>query len=101
MSTTVAVVLGCAVVTFMIKAAGPVLSGGRDLPAAAQSVLVLFAPALLAALVVVSVLADGKDLTVDAETAGVAVSGLVYHRTQSIVWCVLVAAVVTAGIRAL
>ena len=101
MSTTTAVILGTALVTFAIKATGPVLSGGRELPEITRNVLVLLAPALLAALVVVSALADGKDITADAETAGVAVSGLVYYRTKSIVWCVVSAAVVTAGIRAL
>ena len=101
MSTTTAVILGCSVVTMAIKGTGPVLSGGRDLPAPVRDVLALLAPALLAALVVVSALAEGKDITVDAETAGVAVSGLVYYRTKSIVWCVLSAAVVTALIRAL
>ena len=101
MSTTTAVILGTSLVTFTIKATGPVLSGGRELPEALRNVLVLLAPALLAALVVVSALADGKTITADAETAGVAVSGLVYYRTKSIVWCVRSAALVTAGIRAL
>lgn len=101
MSTSVAVIGGCALVTFVIKAAGPMLSGGRELPAAAQDVLVLFAPALLAALVVVSALADGKHITADAETAGVVASGFVYWRTRSIVACVLVAAALTAALRAL
>jgi branched-subunit amino acid transport protein len=101
MSTAAIVVAGCAVVTFSIKAAGPMLSGGRELPGAVQDVLVLFAPALLAALVVVSALADGKHVTVDAETAGVVASGLVYWRTRSIVGCVLVAAALTAALRAL
>ena len=101
MSTIWVVVIGCAIVTFVIKAAGPMLSGGRELPAVVQDVLVLFAPALLAALVVVSALANEKTITADAETAGVAVSGLVYWRSRSIVWCVVTAAVVTAGIRAI
>lgn len=101
MSVPATVVLGATVVTFAIKAAGPVLSGGRDLPPPLQRVLALVAPAILAALVVASALANGKDLSIDAETAGVAASGLVYWRTHSIVGCVLVAAAVTAGLRAL
>lgn len=101
MSTAAIVVAGCAIVTFAIKAAGPVLAGGRELPGAVQEVLALFAPALLAALVVVSALADGKHITADAETAGVVASGLVYWRTRSIVGCVLVAAALTAALRAL
>lgn len=101
MSTVWVVIIGCAIVTFAIKAAGPMLAGGRELPAVVQDVLVLFAPALLAALVVVSALANEKTIAVDAETAGVAASGLVYWHTRSIVWCVVVAAAVTAGIRAI
>ena len=44
--------LGCAVVTFAIKAVGPVAFGGRDLPGWFAAVIALMAPALLAALVV-------------------------------------------------
>ena len=60
----------------------------------------LLAPALLAALVVTQVFADGDRIAVGAETAGVAAGGLVMWRTESIVGCVLVAAVLTAGLRA-
>jgi branched-subunit amino acid transport protein len=100
-STPWIVIAACAVITFAIKAAGPVLAGGRELPLPVRQVLALVAPALLAALVVVSALANDKTITADAETAGVALSGLVYWRTRSIVWCVFAAAAVTAGLRAL
>lgn len=43
------VVLGCAVVTAVTKAAGPVAFGGRPLPARLGGVVGLIAPALLAA----------------------------------------------------
>jgi hypothetical protein len=59
------------------------------------------APALLAALVAVSALADGERLTAGAETAGVAVAGIVLFRGGSVVLGVAVAAVVTAILRAL
>ncbi|MEA2229210.1 MAG: hypothetical protein QOF04_2840, partial [Solirubrobacteraceae bacterium] len=51
MSTGATVIVGCALVTFVIKAAGPVALGGRELPIWFTSVVVLLAPALLAALV--------------------------------------------------
>ena len=101
MSTTVAVIVGCTVVTAAIKAAGPVALGGRPLPAAFAGVIALLAPALLAALVVTQALADGERLAVGAETAGVLAGGLVAWRTGSIVGCVVVAAAVTALLRAL
>jgi branched chain amino acid efflux pump len=100
MSVTVSVIAGCAAVTALIKAAGPVALGGRDLPLWFTSVVTLMAPALLAALVATSALADGKHLAVGADTAGVVAGGLLAWREQSIVLCVLVAAAVTAALRA-
>ena len=92
---------GCAVVTFIIKAAGPVAFGGRDLPPWFSSVIALMAPALLAALIVTQALADGERLHVGADTAGVAAAGVVVWRGGSIVPAVGLAVVVTAGLRAL
>jgi branched-subunit amino acid transport protein len=100
-SGTAALIAGCAAVTFVIKAAGPVALGGRDLPIAFRSVVMLLAPALFAALVVTQALAHGKHLHVGPETAGVAAGTLVVWRTESIVACVVVAAGVTALLRAL
>lgn len=90
-----------ALVTFAIKAAGPIALGGRDLPAAFNAVIKLMAPALLAALVVTAALADGEELAVGADTAGVAAAGVVLWRGGSVVAGVLVAAVVTALLRLL
>lgn len=78
-------VAGCALVTFAIKAAGPVAFGGRDLPTRFAAVIALMAPALLAALIVTQALADGQRLHVGADTAGVAAAGLVVWRGGSIV----------------
>lgn len=94
------VIAGCAVVTFAIKAAGPVALGGRDLPPRFSGVIALMAPALLAALVVTNALADGEELAVGADTAGVAAAGLVLWRGGTVVPAVVVAAVVTASLRA-
>ena len=101
MSTSVALICGCALVTAAIKAVGPVALGGRDLPIWFMSVIVLLAPALLAALVATQALADGDHLTVGAETVGVAAGGLVVWRTGSVVACGLVAAALTALLRQL
>ena len=49
-------ILAVAVVSFSIKAAGPLLLTGRQLPAWSGAVIALLAPALLAALIVVDVL---------------------------------------------
>lgn len=89
-----------AVVCFAIKAAGPVALGGRDLPPRFQGVIQLLAPALLAALVVTSALADGDRLSVGADTAGVGVAGVAMWRGASVLVGVAIAAGVTAGLRA-
>jgi branched-subunit amino acid transport protein len=96
-----ALIAGCAAVTFAIKAAGPVTLGGRDLPPRLSGVVVLLAPALLAALVVAQALADGERLHVGADTAGVAVAGVMVWRGRSVLPAVATAVAVTAGLRAL
>ena len=100
MSTSLALIGGCALVTAAIKAAGPVALGGRDLPAWFTGIVVLLAPALLAALVATQVLADAQRLTVGADTLGVEAGGLIAWRTGSMIASVLVAAAVTAALRA-
>ena len=68
-------ILLVAVANFAIKAAGPVLLGGRELPGPVVSVIALLGPALLMALVVVGTFSEGSSLRVDAQAAGVAVAG--------------------------
>ncbi len=100
MSTTVLLIGGCALVTAIIKAVGPVALGGRELPDRFTGVIALMAPALLAALVVTAALADADEWAIGADTAGVAAGGVVAWRTESIIGCVIVAAAVTALVRA-
>jgi branched-subunit amino acid transport protein len=99
-STTVAVIGGCALATAIIKGIGPLALGGRALPEWFTGVVVLLAPALLTALVVTQALADGPRLGVGADTAGVVAGGLVAWRTRSVIACVVVAAGVAAALRA-
>jgi branched-subunit amino acid transport protein len=94
-------IAGCAVVTAVIKAAGPVAFGGRELPDRVARVIALLAPALLAALIVTQALADGRRIVIGADTAGVALAGVVLWRGGSVLAGVAVAVVVTAGLRAL
>ena len=101
MSTVAIVIGGVALTTAVVKAVGPVALGGRELPDWFSSVVVLLAPALLAALVATQALADGDRLTIDEETAGVAAGGLLYWRTESIIGCGLLSAALTAALRAL
>ena len=94
-------VAGCAVMAFAIKSVGPVVFGGRPLPARLSAVVFLVAAPLLAALVVTQALADGDELKLDAETAGVAVAGLAGWARVPIVFCLVLAAATTAALRAL
>lgn len=94
-------ILGLAALTALVKAAGPVLLGGRALPAWMTGVIVLMAPTLLSALVVTSVLAEGRSWSVGAHTVGVAVAAVMLWRRCSLVLCVVVAVLVTAGLRAI
>ena len=57
--------------TMAIKAAGPVILGGRPLPVRVRSVVALLAPALLAALVATATLGEGSSLVLDARIIGV------------------------------
>jgi branched-subunit amino acid transport protein len=92
-------IAGCAATTFILKALGPMVLGGRELPAWFTNLVTLLAPALLAALVATQVFADGSRLQVGAHTVGVGVAGLVAWRTHSFLACVVTAAVVTAVLR--
>jgi uncharacterized membrane protein len=87
--------------TVALKAAGPVLLGGRELPARVRVLVGLLAPALLAALVVTNTLASGRHVVVDARLAGVAAAAVSLRLRAPILVAVAVAAAVTAAIRAL
>lgn len=88
-----------ALVTFAIKGSGPALFGNRPLPPAFTRVVLLLGPALFAALVVTSAVADGSRLRPGADTCGVAVAGVLLWRGVTVLPAVIVAAAVTAGLR--
>ena len=100
MSAAWTCVLVVGVATIAFKAVGPVALGGRELPPAFDRVIALMAPPLIAALIATQALADGDKLAVGPDTAGVAAAAIVMWRTSSGVATVVVAAVVTALLRA-
>jgi branched-subunit amino acid transport protein len=89
-----------AVVGAAIKATGPVLVGGRELPPWATRIIALLAPALLAALVVVDTFAAGKALVIDARAAGLAAAAIAVALRAPLIVTVVVAAAATALVRA-
>jgi hypothetical protein len=82
--------------TIAIKAAGPVLLGGRPLPARLTGVVELLAPALLAALVAVQTFGSGEALVVDERVLGVAAAAIALWRKAPLLLVVVIAAAVTA-----
>ena len=93
------VVVGAA--TVVLKAAGPVLLGGRELPPRIRLLVGLLAPALLAALVVTQTLGSERHLVVDARVPGVAAAAVALFLRAPVLVAVALAAGVTAGARAL
>ena len=90
------------IITAMIRAAGPVALGGRELPARLMDVIALLAPALLAALVLVETVGtDNGAIVIDARLLGVAVAGGVLVTGRSMLLAVAAAAVTAAVARAI
>lgn len=93
------IVVGVGVATIAIKGAGPVLLGGRELPTSITRVVGLLAPALLAALVVTQVFADGTSLVLDERVAGLGAALAALLLRAPLLVVVIVAAAVTALVR--
>ena len=89
------------VATVAIRAAGPALLAGRELPSGAAGLLDGLAPALLAALVATQTLGDGTALVLDERAAGVSVAGLALAVRAPLLVAVVLAAAATALLRAL
>ena len=94
-------VASLALATAALKLAGPLVLGGRPLPARAMEVVELLASALLAALVVVETFGKGRSLSLDARALGVAFAAVVLARRAPMTVAVLGAAAVAAIVRAL
>lgn len=95
----VVVVVGAA--TIVIKAIGPILLGGRELPPRIASLISLLAPALLAALVAINTFGSGRSLVADERALGVAAAAVAIRFRAPILLVVVIAAAVTAVARAL
>jgi uncharacterized membrane protein len=86
---------------FVLKAAGPVALGGRELGPRAEQLIAVLPAALLAALVVTQTFADGQALTLDPRAAGVAVAVVASLGRAGMLTVIGLAAVTTAVLRAL
>ena len=102
MSEAWLVVAALAVTAAAVRAAGPLLVGGRRLPRPLIGVVDLLGPALLSALIVVETFGEGRSLVIGPSLAGVVVAGgILLRRRDALLAAILAAATVTAGLRAL
>jgi branched-subunit amino acid transport protein len=90
------VILAVTLASAAIKAAGPVLVGGRELPSRVNAVIALLAPALLAALVVTETFGDDGHLALDEKALGVGVAAVALALRAPVLLAVALAALVTA-----
>lgn len=95
------VLVGVAAGTYALKAAAPMVLGGRPLPRLLDKLARVAPAALLAALVVASTLADGRRLTIDPRLGGVIVAGFALWRKAGFIVTVALAVATTALLRAL
>jgi uncharacterized membrane protein len=96
-----AIVAAVAIGTMVIKAAGPVVLGGRPLPPRVQAVVALLAPALLAALVATTTFGSGQELVADARVIGVGVAAVTIALRAPTLLVVIAAAAAAALARLL
>ena len=79
-----------------IKAAGPLLVAGRELPAGMKAVVALLSPALLAALVVTQTFGSDGRVEVNERALGVAVAAAALTLRAPVLLAVALAVVTTA-----
>ena len=101
MSDAWIVVAVVGVVTIAFKSAGPVFLGRRALPARVRSMVDLLAPVMLMALVVTQTFGGNEELQVDARVPGVAAAAVAIWLRAPVIVTMIIAAVVTAFVRAL
>lgn len=101
MSTLWVVIVAVTLASAVIRAAGPILSGGRELPPRVNAVIALLTPALLTALVVTGTFGEGGRLALDERALGVGVAAIAIALRAPVLLAVVLAALVTALARLL
>ena len=94
-------IVAVALATAALKAAGPILAGGRELPPRLNAVMALLTPALLTALVVTGTFGEGGNMALDARALGVGVAAVALALRAPVLLAVVLAALVTALARLL
>jgi len=96
------VIVALTLATVAIRAVGPVLFGGRELPPRIAATVALLAPAVLAALVITSAFADGAKLSFDpARTLAIGAAAVALALRSPLLVAVVAAGATAALVRAL
>jgi branched-subunit amino acid transport protein len=90
-----------ALVSAAIRAFGPILVGGRELPQSMGAVIALLVPALLTALVLTQTFGEDGQLVVDEKAIGVAIAAVALALRAPVLVAVTLAVVTTVLARAL
>jgi branched-subunit amino acid transport protein len=93
--------LALCAISYILKAVGPLLAGGRELAAPLRRTLDLVAVPLLAALILTQTLGTGRHLVLDARVPALAVAAVLVWRRAPFLVVVLAAAATAALLRAL
>jgi branched-subunit amino acid transport protein len=94
-------VLVVSAATIALKAIGPVVLAGRELPRVTRGLVEMLAPALLAALVVTQAIGGDRRYVFDARLAGLAAAVVAIRLRAPTLLVVVLAAAVTAAARAI
>ena len=98
---TWAALIALGVLSYGLKAVGPVLVGGRELGPQVRQTLDLVAVPLLAALILVQTVGLGHQLVLDERVPALAVAGVLVWRRAPFLVVVLAAAATAALLRLL
>ena len=99
MSAVWIAVLGVGAATIALKATGPVLLGGKELPSWLAGPVSLLAPAVLAAFVVTQTVAADREIVADARLIGLGAGAIAVALRAPILVVVIVAAAAAAAAR--
>jgi branched-subunit amino acid transport protein len=99
MNAAWAAVLVVGAATIALKASGPVILRGRELPARAAGMIELLAPVMLAALVVTNTFGADHKLVLDPRAAGLAAAAVPVALKAPLLVTIFVAAATAAVVR--
>jgi branched-subunit amino acid transport protein len=94
-------ILAVTMANWLLKAAGPLILGKRNLPPVARDVVSLMAPVLLAGLIVVELAGPGWAGITRTQVAGVAIGGAARALRAPMLVAVVVGSLATAALRTL